>query len=179
MNKKRFLVLLCVLWIAEIANAQSDSLILQSEMKKERKITYSFINEYGINIGAYFDGFPYVEINGIFVNNICFNKKQDMMGMGLGIGFDFWYLFMVPAFPIFVNYRHYFTSLTNLKPLINVALGTRVNIRGEAGLYSTIAGGFRYKYLSFTSGFSINTLTNTRNNTYYYGGVEIKVGYTF
>jgi hypothetical protein len=145
----------------------------QQVSEKEKKVSYSFINEYGLNAGVSFDADPFVEITGVFVNSICFNKKQDLIG--IGVGFDLFYVVIVPAFPVFVNYRHYFTSITNLKPLINVALGTRINIWGEAGLYSTIAGGFRYKALSFTLGFSMKTF----NDANYFGGAEVKVGYTF
>ena len=91
---------------------------------------------------------------------------------------------LAQTFPIFVNYRHDFLSKTKLKPLINVALGTRINVWGEYGLYSTIAGGFRYKSLSFNAGIFIKSLNDgifikSLNEGNYSGGIEIKIGYIF
>jgi len=174
MNKIRFLVLMCILGVAGIVNAQ--------QQISEKKVSYSFFNEYGLSAGIFFEGNPYVEITGIFVNNICFNKKQDMIG--IGVGCDLFYVVLAQTFPIFVNYRHNFSSKTKFKPLINVALGTRINVWGEYGLYSTIAGGFRYKSLSFTAGFFIKSLNDgifikSLNDGNYSSGVEIKIGYIF
>jgi len=165
MNKIRFLVLLYILGITGIANAQ--------EQISEKKVSYSFFIEYGLGAGIFFEGNPYVETTIVFVNNICFNKKKDMIG--IGVGCDSYYLVLVQTFPIFVNYRHNFSSKTNIKPLINIALGTRISMWGACGLYSTIAGGFRYKSLSFNAGISIKSL-NKGNES---GEVEIKIGYIF
>jgi hypothetical protein len=143
------------------------------EQISKKKVSYSFFNEYGFNAGMFFEGNPYVEITGVFVNNICFNKKQDMIG--IGIGCDLFKVVLATTFPIFVNYRHIFSSKTNLKPLINVAFGTRINVWGEYGLYSTIAGGFIYKSLSFNAGIFIKSRHPGSDS----GGVEIKVGYIF
>ena len=158
---------LSMLWIAGIANAQ------QQVNETERKISYSFINEYGGHVGLSFNGGLYGDLTGIFVNSICFNKKQDMIGIGVGVDcFDA--AFML-SFPIFVNYRHYFPSKTNMKPLINVAIGTRIYIWKVGDLYSTIAGGFKVKAFSFTAGVCIETWGFPHN---FFGGVEIKAGYT-
>jgi hypothetical protein len=129
---------------------------------------------------------------GIWVNGISLNKKQDMIG--IGVGCELFYLVLGRAYPIFVNYRHYFPSKRSLKPLINIALGTRLSFWSEyddwgppigieefpklrclAGLYSTIAGGFRVHNFSFSSGVFIKSW----NNKSFLGGVEIKVGYAF
>jgi len=162
-----------LLLFAEIVNAQ--------EQISEKKVSYSFFTEYGLSAGARLGEYhpPFVEITGIFVNNICFNKKQDMIG--IGVGCELFYVVVAATLPIFVNYRHNFLSKTNFKPLINVALGTRIGIEGWGwggygyGLYSTIAGGFRYKSLSFNAGIFIKSLTEGN----YSGGVEIKIGYIF
>ena len=174
MKKLSYLLISCIFLFIGKVNAQSDDLIWQSEMEKERKISYSFINEYGGHVGVSFSGGPYGDLTGIFVNSICFNKQQDMIGIGVGLDcFDAAFMF---SFPIFVNYRHYFPSKTNIKPLVNAALGTKINIWGEADLYSTIAGGFKVKAFSFTAGVCIETWGFPHN---FFGGVEIKVGYTF
>jgi len=94
-----------------------------------------------------------------------------------------------------VNYRHYFPGKKTLKPLVNIGLGARINFWKEyyyyyydcwdcyypgnsqrvgAGIYSTFAAGFKFKAFSFTSGFF---LKSWRNDVF--GGVEVKVGYTF
>ena len=174
MKLKNYLLIFIFLLASPVLSFGQETNESDQKLEREEKISYSFFNEYGLSTGVSFDGVPYYEITGVFVNSICFNKKQDI---GIGIGCDFFKVVMVIAFPVFVNYRHYFTSQTNLKPLINVALGTQISICGEAGLYSTIAGGFRYKALSFTSGFSIKSFSF--DNTNYFGGVEIKVGYAF
>ena len=175
-----FMFLLCLPTVMQAqqitideAFANNDTLPQVSNFK-EKKLAYSFINEYGLSFGAFFDnGGTSLGITGVFINSICFNKKQDMIG--IGVGCDVLHIFMWPSLPIFVNYRHYFPNKTNVEPLINVALGTRISIGGEAGIYSTVSGGFRYKALSVTLGFFIKSW----NEVNYCGGAEIKIGYTF
>jgi len=179
MKKIQFLLLMCILGVAGIVNAQEEQI-------SEKKVSYSFFTEYGLSAGTCLGEYhpPFVEITGIFVNSICFNKKQDMIG--IGVGCDAFYLVIMPTIPIFVNYRHNFPSKTNLKPFINVALGARFCAWDwrEYGLYSTIAGGFRHKSLSFNLGILIKSLNDgifikSLNNGNYFGGVEIKIGYIF
>jgi hypothetical protein len=184
MKKLRLLIVMCIVLIAETANAQQQV----TNTEKEKKVSYAFFNEYGLSAGVFFEGNPYVEITGVFVNSICFNKKQDMIGVGVGC--DAYKVVIMLTIPVFVNYRHNFSSKTNLKPLINVALGTRIGIEGWGwggygyGLYSTIAGGFRYKSLSFNAGIFIKSMNDgifikSLSDGNYSGGVEIKVGYIF
>jgi hypothetical protein len=150
-----------------------DTIVSKKKSGEEKKVSYSFINEYGFSIGASFNnGGLYGDLSGIFVNSISFNKKQDMIGIGVGV--DFFDVVVVVSFPIFVNYRHYFPSKTNIKPLINVAIGTQINTWGEADLYSTIAGGFKVKAFSFTAGVCVKSW-----GINFFGGGEIKMGYTF
>jgi hypothetical protein len=206
MNKIRFLVLMCILGAAGIVNAQQqvseiearnaamnmlnkDTTTTNKNIEREKKISYSFFTEFGLSAGTFLsENPPFVEITGIFVNSICFNKKQDMIG--IGVGCELFYVVMAATLPIFVNYRHNFSSKTNFKPLINVALGTRIGIEGWGwggygyGLYSTIAGGFRYKSLSFNAGIFVKSLNDgifikSLNDGNYSGGVEIKIGYIF
>ena len=147
---------------------------------KEKKVSYSFFTEYGLSAGVWFDDRhkTTLDVTGVFVNNICFNKKQDMIGVGIGL--NLYYLILAQAVPVFVNYRHNFSSKTNLEPLINVALGTQIDFWGGTGFYSTIAGGFRYKGLSFNLGIFIKSWGEIfSNEADYYGGVEFKLGYIF
>ena len=85
-------------------------------LPKEKKISYSFITEHGIYM--WWAGYT-----GIFVNGICLNKTQDLVGIGIGLEYD---IASGPSYPIFVNYRHYFPSKAKLEPLINIAIGTRL-----------------------------------------------------
>ena len=156
--------------------------------EKNKKISYAFINEYGgsyelpIGDASTFGG----EIVGVFVNGIRFNKTQDEIGIGIGTEF----LFIAQAFPIFFNYRHCFPSKKKVIPLINIAVGTRLSrwadhhpdlvseppVVWAAGLYSTIAGGFRVKSFSFTAGVLLKSLEFKSD---YITGVEIKMGLAF
>ena len=150
-----------------------DTIVSKKKSGEEKKVSYSFINEYGFSIGTHFEnGGLYGDLTGIFVNSICFNKKQDMIGIGVGV--DCFDVVIVLSFPIFVNYRHCFPSKTNIKPLINAAIGTQINIWGEADFYSTFAGGFNIKAFSFTAGVCIKSWGPN-----FFGGGEIKVGYSF
>jgi hypothetical protein len=151
--------------------------------EKNKKISYSFINEYGYYIGG---GFGFT---GIFVNGIRFNETQDLIGIGLGYEADFR---TGQNMPIYVNYRHYF-GMKKLKPLINIGIGTRLTfwesydwnywvdwggspkLHVTAGLYGTIAAGFKVKAFSFTSGAFIKSFGAED----FFGGIEVKVGYTF
>ncbi|MCL1968978.1 MAG: hypothetical protein FWF65_05375 [Bacteroidetes bacterium] len=153
----------------------------------EKKISYTFINEYGFFVGGGF-GFTSVFVNGISI------KKQDIIGIGVGYESDDR---SQQSIPIFLNYRHYFSGKRVLKPLVNFAVGTRIslliedysgwyiygtpmgdtsgkNVKVTPGLYATIAAGFKVKAFSFTSGFFLKSCNND-----FFGGVEVKVGYTF
>ena len=152
----------------------------------EKNISYSFINEYGFFGGGTF-GFT-----SVFINGIRFNKTQDLIGIGIGYEADFR---SEQSLPIFVNYRHYFPAMgkkKQLQPLVNVGLGVRISFweewlygdpyyyyshsrqRVTPGLYATVASGFKVKAFSFTSGFFMKSW-----NDEYFGGVEVKVGFTF
>ena len=159
----------------------------------EPKISYALINEYGFFVGGSF-GFT-----GIFVNGIRFNKTQDILGIGVGYEAD---TRSGQSVPLFINFRHYFPGKRLLKPLFNIGIGTRISFwkeyhdyyvqveengyvhdvycsepprqRVTPGLYGTIAAGFKVKAFSFTSGFFLKSW-----NKEFFGGVEVKVGYTF
>lgn len=151
---------------------------------QDKKVTYSFINEYGFFVGRH------VGWTGVFVNGIAI-KQNDLIGVGIGYGLN---TATFQEVPIFLNYRHYFDRDRKLKPCINAAVGIGMHIwdsrdymyyndyepyQGDktfgVGLYATIAGGFRVKALSFTGGFFFRTFPTTG----FTGGIEAKVGYTF
>jgi hypothetical protein len=168
--------------------------------KAEKPISYSFINEYGFYTGGT------IGFTGIFVNGIKFNKTQDVIGLGVGYEIDPGPFNANAAssqsIPLFVNYRHYFPGKKNLKPLVNIGIGLRISFwqewiswyerwydeygywydmwyghseqRVTLGLYATMAAGFKVKAFSFTSGFFMKSW-----NDKYFGGVEVKVGFTF
>ena len=154
--------------------------------KTEKKVSYTFINEYGTYMGGS------IGFIGVFVNGISI-KKQDVIGIGVGYEVD---TRAENNIPLYVNYRHYFPGKRALKPLVNFAIGTRLSFwpdydycpycgndpfiypepksRVTAGLYATMAAGFRVKAFSFTSGFFMKSW-----NDEYFGGIEVKVGFTF
>jgi hypothetical protein len=142
--------------------------ITATNAEKNKKISYSFITEHGVDLGG---DIGYV---GVFVNGIRLNKTQDEIG--IGVGFEYGIMGVV-GIPIFANYRHYFSSKTNLKMFLNVAAGPRLCFfvgTFTPELYSSITTGFRVKVFSFSSGFYVQSF-----NKDLFGGIEIKLGCTF
>ena len=135
-----------------------------------KKVSYSFITEHGMSLGGDIAGYT-----GVFVNSICINRTQDIVGIGVGVEYGIVSLLCIP---IFANYRHYFPSNRNLKPLINIAIGSRLtspyraNDSWKPGFYGVIASGFRVKAFSFTSGIYLKSLDD-----FVVSGFEIKLGY--
>jgi hypothetical protein len=172
---KRIVIVSALLLIAGITHAQQEV--------TEKKVSYTFINEYGLDITVG------VGFTCIFVNGITFEKTQDVVG--IGIGFDASFAFGT-GFPIFINYRRYFSKRWKIEPLINVAVGTRFELyhssedegnvlvtrtKYSPELYSIVAAGFRKNAFSFTSGvFVKSSMSGDGHN--FFGGVEIKFGYT-
>jgi hypothetical protein len=194
--KKNSLIIVAVLFLTTtfVSFGQSETNTNANDVP-QKAISYSFINEYGTFLGGAF-GFT-----GVFVNGIKFNKTQDMIGIGIGYEFD---SESEQSLPIFVNYRHYFPGKRALKPLVNIGAGLRISFWDEwihwnepyydeygnyycdhwygyseskiaPGLYLTMAAGFKVKALSFTSGFFMKSC-GAKN---FFGGVEMKVGFTF
>jgi hypothetical protein len=187
--KKITIIIIAILFMAAPVLSYGQ----EENTQNDKKISYTFINEYGFYTGNT-AGFT-----GIFINGIKFNKTQDVVGLGLGYEVDthpyqHWSNNVEGAqtIPVFVNYRHYFPSKKRLKPLVNIGMGTRINFWREInyfeysylhpnekqkvgiGLYGTLAAGFKVKALSFTSGFFLKSWKE-----YIFGGIEVKVGYTF
>ena len=146
-------------------------------VNESKKVSYVFINEFG----NFFENTGSIKYTSVFLNNICFNKTQDLIGIGVGFESEWdWNFYSIP---VYANYRHYFRSSTNLKPLINIAVGHRSNFntrryspwdspKYSPGLYSVVAAGFRINAFSLTSGIFIKSA-----NDKYPFGVEIKAGY--
>jgi hypothetical protein len=180
---KRFFLIIFI--TVSVLSFAQEATVSSEKIKKEKKISYSLINEYGFYIGGDIEGdYVYGEMVGVLINGIRFNKTQNEIGIGIG----FQYFFVTGGIPVFLNYRHYFQSETKYKPLINIALGTRLSTvevnheppfetRRQAGLYSTFAGGFRYKALSFTAGLLL--LNGDIRERGILCGLEIKTGVTF
>jgi hypothetical protein len=193
--KKTFLIILVTLFVTiPIFSFGQTETKTNENNGSDKQISYTFINEYGFYCGGAF-GFT-----GIFVNGIRFNKTQDIIGIGIGYEVDSrpsqtYNAEGGQSIPIFVNYRHYFPGKRALKPLVNIGIGTRISFWKEnyyyywedypypgpksvqhvtAGLYGTVAAGFKVKAFSFTSGFCLKSW-----NGDFYGGVEVKVGFTF
>jgi hypothetical protein len=188
MKKSLFIILAIVFMSVPMLSFGQTETETKVDENTEKKcnISYSFINEYGTSLGGAF-GFT-----AVFVNGICFKKTQDCIGIGIGYEID---TRSEHSIPLFVNYRHYFGKKT-FKPLINIGIGARLSIWDEwigyggpsghwydngysktrvtPGIYAVAAGGFKVKAFSVTSGFFLKSWNNE-----YFGGFEVKVGFTF
>ena len=183
MKRVTHFIFAIILTATPILSFGQDTTITSENSKKEKKISYSLINEYGFFIGKtkYFPFFL-PGVTGIFVNGIRFDETQNEIGIGVGTEFvmDSPWRF----FPVYLNYRHYYQGKGNKKPLINIGVGTLLTLQRDpylnevppctAGLYTTIAGGFKAKAFSFTSGIFLKSSDGD-----FVGGVEIKAGFTF
>lgn len=180
--KKRFLILIIALLCSGFTvSAQSDNI----------EINYRFINEYGAFFGGGSDqtitGFTGVFINGVDIN------KTNFFGIGLGYESD---AFASQSIPVFLNFRHIFPSSKVLKPLVNIAIGTRFSFWSEdqiigydpfylypiygdpiqkyaIGIYSTVATGFNVHAFSFTSGLFFKSV-----GPKFFAGIEVKCGFS-
>jgi hypothetical protein len=186
--KKSLIIFIAIVFMAApiLSFGQSDTTIINNE-KKEKKISFSFINEYGLYAGGTI-GFA-----GIFVNGFKINKTQDLIGIGTGYEID---SRTFQNMPIFVNYRHYFNARKKIEPLLNLGIGTRLafeqyqrnnydgdyfydplktpKIKVTPGIYATLAAGFKVKAFTFTSGAFLKSY-----DTDFFAGFEIKTGFTF
>ena len=163
------MIFVVILTILPVLGFGQGTIATSENSEKDKKVSYSFITEHGMYMW-------WVGYAGVFVNGICFNKTQDLAGIGIGLEYD---IASGASYPIFVNYRHYFPTKTKLEPLINIAVGTRLCgvyswQPSMLGLYTTIASGFRVKSFSFSSGLFVKSL-----NSDFFAGFEIKLGYTF
>jgi hypothetical protein len=168
--KKIFFIITTIIIMMPILSFGQEIAITNENNEKQKKVSYAFINEFGNS----FDNKGSIKCVSVFLNNICFNKTQDLIGIGTGFEIEWDGYFY--SIPIYANYRHYFTSSTNLKPLINIAVGHRFNfIRDKylPGLYSVVAAGFRVNAFSLTSGIFIKSVKEE-----FSFGVEIKTGFT-
>lgn len=175
-----FAILAILFMVSPVLSYGQEKTTTNENTEKETIVSYTFINEYGGYLGGN------IGFTGVFVNGICFNKTQNLLGIGIGYEVD---TQSELNFPIYFNYRHYFHSKRILKPHINVGIGTRMSIWDKYywydyyseskqqctfGLYATIAAGFRVKAFSFSSGFFLKSCDG-----YFFGGIEVKTGFTF
>jgi len=180
--KKTFLIILAAIIMAMPVSIYGQKETFTKENTgTEKKVSYSFFNEFGYMAGSTF-GFT-----GVFVNGVKFNKAKNMLGIGVGYEFD---VRAEHSIPIFFNFRQYLKPLGIVKPIINVGVGTRLTIwedydywgwkssskwKATPGIYATFAGGFNIKAFSFSSGFFLKS----KGMDEFYCGFEIKTGFTF
>jgi len=180
--------ILCVLLVSVSLFAQ--------ESEKIEKIRYSNITEFGfITTSPQSFGLDITTVHGFSIN------KQHHIGLGFGIGGGFLesydgindgYYYS----PIFFNYRLYFKPEKKFSPHVNVSLGGMIATENIAGVYSSIAAGFKAGAFSFSSGLSFMPFHLERqkivyNGGYYYDqlvninkwyypfGLTLKFGFTF
>jgi hypothetical protein len=128
----------------------------------------SVINEYGTFIGHNTVGFT-----GVFVVGYSTPSDKDMFGLGIAydVGTN-----LTDGIPLFVNYRHAFYPDRKVSPIVNMAMGVRLNLSDPVdafGLYSTMASGFQSGIFSLTGGIFLKSL-GTRE---LYPGLEVKCGF--
>jgi len=128
----------------------------------------SVINEYGTFFGHNTVGFT-----GVFVVGYSTPSDKDMFGLGIAydVGTN-----LTDGIPLFVNYRHAFYPDRKVSPIVNMAMGVRLNLSDPVdafGLYSTMASGFQSGIFSLTGGIFLKSL-GTRE---LYPGLEVKCGF--
>jgi len=172
MNKIRFLIIFTTIFIImPTLSFGQDTIIIGENSQKGKIILYSFITEHGGYIGGD------IGYTGVFVNGIRLSKTQDEIGIGVGVEYG---IAGPLNIPIYLNYRHYFSSKRNSQPFLNFAAGTRLSLLYLEkpcilGLYSTVTTGFRVKAFSFSSGFYVKSI----GFDFFFVGFEIKLGCTF
>ena len=189
MEQRRSLIVFIAIAVMPIFGFGQDKSTSNESTEKEKKISYAFSYESGFYVGKFFDWGFTKGITGVFVNGIRFNKTQNEIGFGIGydiLNIDYE---SIMFFPVYFNYRHYFSSKGKVKPLINVGIGTQFyfderygrnpKIECISGLYSTVAAGFNVKYFTFTAGLFIKSCEWNYDFGDYNAGVEIKAGFTF
>jgi len=154
--------------------------------QENEKIKYSNITEFGFfATSPQSFGLDITTVHGFSIN------KQHHIGLGFGIGggfhesYDGYYYS-----PVFFNYRLYFKPERKFSPHVNVSLGGMIATENIAGLYSSIAAGFKAGAFSFSSGLSFMPFHAEEweygcfgegfvNKWYYPFGLTLKCGFTF
>ena len=88
------LALFCQTGYSQILNEDVLRTIVDENPKKDKKVSYAFIAEHGMYLGY---GIAYTDV---FVNGICFNKTQDIIGVGVGAEFDIRYGLGIPIYAV-------------------------------------------------------------------------------
>lgn len=171
---KKLIATLLLLCVASYAG--------KAQTEETKDLRYGLIAEFGM-----YGGYKNFGATAIFVNNIVI-KEKFVAGIGLGMEMEIADAYSIP---MFFNFRYYLPSKSkkNFQPLINAALGMRlcmqdfyhydeygreeISVDFYPGLYATLTTGFKVKAFSFTTGLFFKT------GDWFYGGVEVKCGFTF
>jgi len=184
MKNRCLLIFFAALFIlTPILSYGQEAATTDKKTKQDCKVSYVFISEFGCYIG---DGFAFTNV---FVNGIRFNKKKDILGIGLGYETEF---VSFQYIPIYLNYRHYFRVKKSINPFLNVGIGTRIsfgngyypyryNSSCKAGFYSVVSAGVKVKAFTLSSGFFVKSFgfSNFAHLNGFFGGMEVKAGFTF
>jgi len=141
-----------------------------------KPVRYSNITEIGLILAGEGGLFGLTTVNGISIN------RKHLIGVGLGLGLgDITHVDEFRFFPdgyafIYANYRIYFKPDKNFSPFINLAAGVALEMK--TGVYSSITGGFRYKYFSLTGGLANIAIPCTCAEWHYPFGFSLKIGFT-
>ncbi len=128
----------------------------------------SVINEYGPFFGHNTVGFT-----GVFVVGYSTPSDKDMFGLGIAydVGTN-----LTDGIPLFVNYRHAFYPDRKVSPIVNMAMGVRLNLSDPVdnfGLYATMASGFHAGIFSLTGGVFLKSIGTAK----LFPGLEVKCGF--
>ncbi len=128
----------------------------------------SVINEYGTFIGHNTVGFT-----GFFVVGYSTPSDKDMFGLGIAydVGEN-----LADGIPLFVNFRHSFHPERKFTPIVNMAMGVRLNLSDPVdnfGLYATMASGFHAGIFSLTGGVFLKSIGTAK----LFPGLEVKCGF--
>jgi hypothetical protein len=169
--------------------AQENSTANNNEVKK---YAYQFMGEVSYpQTGAtfhfadsyYYDNYPVnwnlFRIGLHIINNMVYKEK---ISIGLGTGWEYTLLGGDMGFPVFADFRYYFTE-KKFRPFIDIGIGTIITIYSpylelfgdksnkkfymeKPGLYFNCTGGFKYKHFQFHAGINMRTNKSMYHDIY-------------
>ncbi|MDL2309407.1 hypothetical protein LJC53_07485 [Bacteroidales bacterium OttesenSCG-928-C03] len=200
------LLLLLTVFLTLQSFAQEDK--SADNLREVKKYAYQIIGELDLlNMGAsFYLKDPYHRYNqtsfDISISLIGFNLinnmvYKDKVSVGLGAGIQLMFPEGEMRYPLFVDFRYYFTE-KKITPFINVGAGTIFIVhytrwelfgvgdaifRYKPGLYLNCSGGFKYKHFQLNAGINLTAYEWMHYNPAYGNTLSlhfvIKAGFNF
>ena len=177
MKKTKLLIVLIATFLLTLHSfAQENSTANNNEVKK---YSYQFMGEMfypktGFNFHFSDLYSEPIEWSGLglgfhFINSMVYKEK---IAIGLGIGWEWTIFFLIDdmGFPIFADFKYYFTTKKSFRPFIDVGTGTIITLCDpfsnsryvkNPDFYFNCTGGFKSYHFQFHAG--INIRTDIRN----------------